>query len=93
MDEKYLKLMFQVTALEYLVQRLYMFSYAGTNLTPDQIRQSHENMRTMARTQKWPGLDVGHTALASGGIEDAIGDFLNGLESMLGEKGLLPKGS
>jgi len=92
MNEPLTKVVGQLAAHEYLLQRLYMITYATLKIPPEQIQQSHANMRKMILATDWPGTEPGLAALASGEIEDSINSFLSGLESMLVEKGLLPEG-
>lgn len=90
--QKLLKLQAQIVALDYMVQRLYMFQYAASGMTEAQIRQAHASLLTKIRGETFPVPNPGLAALASGETEEAFADFLNGLERMLEEMGLLKAG-
>lgn len=91
MEERALKEEARLATLEYMVQRLYMITYASNQLASEEIRSAHAALREKRRTEEWPTKDPGQAALASGVFEDAFDDFLLGLESMLEDAGMLKK--
>jgi len=91
MSNKSLEIEARFGALEYMLQRLYMVTYATNGATSEVIAESHENMRSMIRNEKFGARDAGQEALAQGLFEDAFQHFLSGLESMLVEQGMLRK--
>lgn len=91
MNDKGLQLEARLATIEYMVQRLYSFTYKSHGLSSDEIKVAHENMREMVRTESFPTKDPAKAALAQGLVEDAFQDFLASLESMLKDLGLLEK--
>ncbi|RDV05131.1 hypothetical protein [Undibacter mobilis] len=88
---KDVKIETRLTTLEYMLQRLYLITYAANGMTSDQIKVGHENMRQKRRTEQWPSSDPALSAFVAGEIEEAFDNFLLGLESMLENQGLLKK--
>lgn len=92
MSEKDVKLFCQVTALEYMLQRLYMIMYAKEGVTHALAMQSHSNLINHINDTTFPISDPSRSMLATGEIGDALSSFLRGLEEMMEESGKFPKG-
>ncbi|MBV6488701.1 MAG: hypothetical protein H3C55_05740 [Pseudorhodoplanes sp.] len=91
MSEKALLLEARLATLEYMLQRLYMITYASNKTPEETIRAAHSAILEKRRTERWPTKDPAQAALASGAFEDSFAEFLSGLELMLEDQGLLKK--
>jgi hypothetical protein len=89
MDEKALKAEARLVVLEYMLQRLYMFVYGIMHVTSDDIRRAHQKLPATIGKESFSETDPAFSMLIGGELEDALGNFLGGLESMLAEVGLL----
>jgi hypothetical protein len=92
MSEKDVKLFCQVTALEYMLQRLYLMMYAKEGITFDLAKQAHTNLIEHINQTTFPTTDAARSMLAAGEIGDALSSFLHGLEEMMEDSGRFPKG-
>lgn len=87
MSEKEVKIEARLATVEYMLQRLYFITYAANGVTSEQIEKAHASLREQHLTQTFPSDDPAISALASGETEEALSDFLSGLEKLLKTEG------
>lgn len=77
MSEEAVKLEARLTALEYLVQRLYAVTYVAGNISDDQIAKSDADLLEYFRLRSFPSNDPAISGLVSGETEDALSHLLS----------------
>ncbi|WNJ88473.1 hypothetical protein [Bosea sp. 685] len=92
MSENDVKLFCQLTALEYMLQRLYVIMYAKEGFDLTSAKTFHKGLIEHINSQTFPTPDAAQSMLAAGELGDALSGFLCGLEQMMEDSGRFPKG-
>jgi hypothetical protein len=91
--EQALKLEVRLSAIEYLLDDLWVKYYLQIGATYDEIMQAHANVLERLRKQTFPGLDAASGDLAASELEEAVRrllseqkEMLEGVKSLLGRR-------
>lgn len=82
MNQEAFNLEVRLTALEYLVLRLYALTYIANNQSQEKIKEGHGRMLAHFRTQKFPSNDPAMSGLISGELEDRLTSLLGVIEKI-----------
>jgi hypothetical protein len=84
MTEQELKAEARLMAIEYMVTNAYVLLHRVFRSTPEMIRQTHEQARTMLQQMTIPGVDPAQSDLASAEIQAAVEKLIFVTEEMMG---------
>jgi enoyl-CoA hydratase/carnithine racemase len=84
-SEEAFRQLVEIKALQYAVQRLYLFEYARTGVSLDEARAIHRGLVDHIDEQQFGVDDPARSMLLAGALQHALHELLAGVEKMLAD--------